>query len=178
VLRDVGYDLLDLFVALLGLPGDVTAHGGRFAATAPDRFDAEDGATLLLRYSHGAAATLTAVWRPRPATREALIVGSGGILRIQPGAVEFHSDDGDSVILRRPPDADLRRAVLDQFADAVRSRPAHYAGRAVDQLRTAAVFDAAHLSRSTHAAESPVRVYQLAGLPPPRTTGRERLAPV
>lgn len=178
VLRDAAYELVDMVVDALGLPGDVTAQLGRCSAAAGERFDTEDSAAVLCRYRSGAAAVVSAAWQAGPAAWRATLVGSDGRVVIDPTTVETVKGPGSGTARPRPSEHELRLAVLDQFAETVRTRPAVYVGRAVDQLPALAVLEAAYLSARTHAPETPQRPYEMAGLPAPRAGVRAVVPPL
>lgn len=175
-LLDAGYDAADLLVSMLGVPGDVLSQFGRLAPMAGERFDAEDTAAVLMRYSKGVAATLSAAWRVGMSAFDLQLLGTAGHAVLTRTAAFISANSGADVTIRRPGESESLRIMLDRFADAMETGVDAYPGRAADQLATAAFLDAAYLSSRTHAVESPARAYELAGLPMPRVAA-PRVAP-
>lgn len=169
-LLDVAYEAADMIVHLMGLPGDVLTQVGRLAVTAGERFDAEDTAAAILRYSNGAAATISAAWRPTGPLFELRLQGAAGQASLTRNTAHAVSPAGVDLAVRRLADGELLAAMLDSFAATVQTRPSAHPGRAADQLATCAVLEAAYLSSRTHAIESVTRAYEMAGMPLPRMT--------
>lgn len=164
-LLDAGYDLLDLIVAVGGLPGDVLAH---FVRPQQAPVDTETAAALLCRFPAGASAALSVVWGALERDERLTALGPGGCFELATRSLHLCGPAGVATVVRRLEDAEQRAAILDSFAATVRDRPAAYPGRASDQLATMALLDAAYLSGRTLTVESPIRPYELAGLPGPR----------
>lgn len=168
VLLDAAYEVVDMIAATMGLPGDVITQFGRLSATMLDRYDTEDTATLLCRHSLGAAATVSASWRPGPPDVQVCVVGSAGRATLSKLALTIAPSSEAPCAVRRPGESESLAAILESFVQTVRTHPRGFPGQAGDQLATAAILEAAYLSGRTHAVENPLRCYELAGVPHPR----------
>ncbi|MFO0973252.1 MAG: Gfo/Idh/MocA family oxidoreductase [Phycisphaerae bacterium] len=166
-LLDVGYECVDLVVQTLGLPGDVAAHLAR-ASGELGPADTEQIASLFMRFDSGASAAIAAGWSTLGAEQRLRLCAPQREVELAERTLSVRQRDGDALVVRRADEPGMLATVLESFAATVREKPAVYAGRAADQLATLAVLDAAYLSHRTRMAESPIRAYELAGLPLPR----------
>ena len=133
-----GIHLLDAILALLGPPSSV----GAATATNARHADVEDSAIVTLRFATGVVAGLTATtvaWQQRPSTLtleaehgSAELVEAGGqaraTLRFGDGSIqtvgEIRTDLGREVVRPTALDVSPYRAVIADFADAIRERRA------------------------------------------------------
>ena len=156
VLLNGAYDMVDLLIALGGLPELVHAECGQaLPVGVPRIYDTEDFAAVTLRFGRDQVGTLTA-WRGAARRTVGLsLLGSEGTM--------FLDDDGMVTIPRsgtearhtardgtNPLEAALQAFLAMKSGDVRANFPP-----ATKHLKTLAVIEAAYLSAKTGAAESP-----------------------
>ena len=116
-LMDIGSHRIDLFLNLFGPIAEVHA----FCDARTGDFEAEDVATLGLRFASGVHGTLQCFFGTSANRDEFTIVGTKGWLRADPlnGACLLVVRAGERSEESHPPDANLHAPLIADFADAV-----------------------------------------------------------
>lgn len=135
-LMDIGSHRLDLFLRMFGAIVDVKAHCGTVAAT----YDADDVATLALRFESGVHGILHCCFGAETDPDEFAILGTRGRLVSRPlnGGELIIEHDREHVVEQHPPASNFNSPLIADFSTAIlESRPLFVtgeAGRAVNQI--------------------------------------------
>lgn len=157
----LGYHMIDLIAAVVGLPETVYCITGtnQRAGGGDDQavYDTDDTATAICRCRGETTATVTVSRRFSPVTEQLSIYGDGGSILATPSRCVLRDRDGavvESFESGEPPAAVFARQV-EAFARAVSEWTSRYECSGWENLRAAAVVEAAYLSARTGQPESP-----------------------
>jgi len=158
VLLNGAYEVVDMFVALLGMPESVYAQcANRPSSSSVRKHDTEDTAALSLRFQGDRIASVTA-WRGGPeADWRVTLAGTNGTVELRPDRMTIaHGRERPpeciNVQTKNPVAAAMRAFALACSSD---SRPLPSPG--AEHLKTLATIDAAYLSARTASPEAPGR---------------------
>jgi predicted dehydrogenase len=155
VLLNGAYDMIDLFVSIVGVPQLVYTEIGRRASAAASHHDTEDFASVTLRFGRDRIGTLLAS-RGAPAHQRRLTLTTARVsIDIDQNLVLMAPSDGAEPRLISDTAIDPTRAVMDTLVTIRRGESRISFPPASDHLSTLAVIEAAYLSAKTGVPESP-----------------------
>lgn len=156
VLLNGAYEQLDWLLAMMGVPETVFAQSSEVVAPgAAKNYDTEDVAMLSLRFSGGRVATLTAARGMDKNSWQIELIGSDGVVRIEPSGLSVTARHASRPRRRLARTPNAMVPVLDSAGAPGKTRGP--VSRAADHLETLAVIEAAYLSARTGAVELPSR---------------------
>lgn len=173
VLANDAYAFLETWIAIRGLPENVTARISTLRRGAAEAVrETESVAIAMLREDDGGAGLIRATWDIEPFECELVFHGADASVRIVPGAVQVRLADQTQLDERSlPTDADRLSREIAQFEAAVRANDVSD-GRGADpdltlHLAITALLEAIYLSARTNQPETPKKYYEVQGWPEP-----------
>lgn len=159
----LAWDVLSTFVELIGVPLSVYSSIRGNVPTGDSFTDITGTAGLTMRFED-CTATITVSDRLGPWTRDIMLIGQSGVLRIDEHRYEFSQPDGqiiDTGTTSVP--SGMRRAIeeLTLFLDQFEAVPSPHRGWMHRLEETAATMEAMLVSHRTGQAESPEKFLAL-----------------
>lgn len=168
-LADVGCNLLEVLVAVRGLPETVTAAIGAFGNESGAARETEDAALVILRYAGGGTGLVRAAWDLPPDEQWLALHGMAAGVRISPQEVQLLGPDG-AIRDRRPLPDDFLAGDLQRFVQRVGGDARDRAAATLERhLAVSAVLESVYLAARTGQPESPRKHYEVQGRAAPKT---------
>lgn len=162
VLLHRAYPLVDNLIQVMGMPatvhaviGSVSRPGGRYP------YDTEDTSTVIMQYTHGAMATISACWTAGPVSYQMVLNGLDHTLEMDRQGVKVWDRTGDKLLHETKRSGLLFESAIDQFFHDLASQTRQIKSTLQEHLATLAVIDAAYLSAKTGQPEHPDRIISM-----------------
>ncbi|MBU0717520.1 MAG: Gfo/Idh/MocA family oxidoreductase [Planctomycetes bacterium] len=161
VLLNGGYELVDMLVSLLGMPEAVYAQCSALAAPgAVRKSDTEDAAGLVLRFTQGRAATVSAIRGVAKRYSRVALTGERSLVEILPNGMTVTPHNGSPARHHPVRTSYAAEPAIRACVDQLRSPDVDPRSTAREHLLTMAVIEAAYLSAKTGSPESPTRFFE------------------
>jgi len=167
-LLELGYHPIDLLVWMLGLPEEVYGLivGGNMPGSAGPQqaiavpADTDDTAAAVLRFGHGAAASVVTTRSSGPVSEELCLHGLAGSITATSETCTLRDPDGNVLHCTEPESIMLAGFIrqVESFATAVLEHRRQYECSGLENLMTQAVIEALYLSGRTMHPENPAHL--------------------